>query len=76
MRRTVWKNSGHNPPDEKSEDAAGRQPGNVLWLFKIFWFFVDTRRYVEVRAKLLTGGNVHRNIMDKDTKGRPRNGGC
>ena len=30
----------------------------------------------QVRAKLPAGGNVYRNIMDKDTKGRPRNGGC
>ena len=26
------------------------------------------------RAKLPASGNVHGNIMDKDTKGRPRNG--
>ena len=28
----------------------------------------------EVREKLPASGNVHGNIMDKDTKGRPRNG--
>ena len=32
--------------------------------------------YVEIRAKLSPSGNVYGNIMDKDTKGRPRNGGC